>query len=108
MASELNGGRIGGTAIRPVNIIPGDGGAIDAFQRFRTSEPYTLFDSKLIFDNNPIYWDDLEESGSGTSSTYTKATASVALGVSQSRSMSPQPLNSNTPVIITNCDFPGS
>lgn len=51
----------------------------DAFGRFRMSSPTTLFDSKQIIDNQPLFWDDQEESGSGTSSTYTKARASSTI-----------------------------
>jgi len=56
---------------------------LDAFFRVRTSNPETLFDSKLIFDNAPLFWDDVQVSGAA-SSTYSQNTASVALGVSAS------------------------
>lgn len=57
----------------------------DAFGRLRIAQPYTLFDSKLIFDNGPLFWDDKETSSgspSTTTSTHSTATASVTLGVS--------------------------
>ena len=53
----------------------------DAFGRQRVSEPYTLWDSKLIGDARPLFWDDAEVSGGGTSSTYTADKSSVALAV---------------------------
>lgn len=53
----------------------------DAFGRWRTSDPVTVFESKLVFDNAPGFWDDAEESGSGTSSTYSEANARVRLAV---------------------------
>jgi hypothetical protein len=59
----------------------GNNAAIDAFARMRVSEPLTLFDSKQIFDNLPLFWDDQEVSGSGTSSTYSKDRASSMLAV---------------------------
>lgn len=58
--------------------------ASDAFGRHRVSEPLTVFDSKQIFDNQPLFWDDSEESGSGTTSTHSTDTASTTLGVSAS------------------------
>lgn len=55
--------------------------SVDAFARQRVSEPLTLFDSKQIFDNAPLFWDDQEVSGSGTSSNWSKDTASTVLAV---------------------------
>ena len=57
-------------------------GAIDAFGRLRVSQPYTLFDSKLLEDARPLFWDDAQTSGSGTTSTHSVAKASVAMAVS--------------------------
>lgn len=65
-----------------VFISTSDNGSIDAFGRFRTSHPLTLFDSKQIFDNQPLFWDDQEVSGSGTSSTHSTAEARSRLAVS--------------------------
>lgn len=53
---------------------------LDAFNRLRVSQPETLFDSKLIKDNAPYFWDDVQTSGTATSS-HSTATASVTLGV---------------------------
>lgn len=52
---------------------------LDAFGRQRVSEPETIFDSKQIFDNQPLVWDDQEVSGSGTSSTYSQNAARTRL-----------------------------
>lgn len=54
----------------------------DAFGRLRVSNLTTLFDSKQIHDNQPLFWDDQEVSGSGTSSTYNTNQASTTLAVS--------------------------
>jgi len=54
----------------------------DAFARARVSEPFTLWDSKLLGDNRPLFFDDAETSGSGTGSTYTANKSSVVLDVS--------------------------
>ena len=51
--------------------------ASGAFGRQRTSEPFTVFDSKLIADNQPFFWDE-ETTGTG-SATYTQAAARVRL-----------------------------
>jgi len=56
----------------------------DAFGRLRVSEPFTVFDGKQINDNLPLFWDDQEVSGSGTSSTYSMANARSRLAVSAS------------------------
>lgn len=58
-----------------------DSAALDAFGRLRMSEPESLFDSKQIFDNAPLFWDDQEVSGGGTSSTYSKPAARSRLAV---------------------------
>jgi len=62
----------------------GGGAGADAFGRQRVSNPEMIFNSKQVFDNQPLYWDDAQESGSGTSSTYSNNTASSTLSVSAS------------------------
>lgn len=66
-------------------------GMLDAFGRLRVSEPYTIFDSKQIFDdadiantaeNLPDAYDNQEVSGSGTSTAFSALTASTTLSVS--------------------------
>lgn len=59
-----------------------DSPSIDAFGRWRVSQPQTLFDSKQLYDNQPLFWDDAETAGSGTSSTHSANTASTTIGVS--------------------------
>jgi hypothetical protein len=59
----------------------GDTPAVDAFARLRTAEPETVFCSKQIFDNQPLFWDDQQTSGSGTSSTYSADLASSTMAV---------------------------
>lgn len=56
--------------------------ARDSFGRSRQSQPFTLFDSKLLGDNRALFWDDVEVSGSGTESSYSAARASTTLSVS--------------------------
>lgn len=56
-------------------------GQIDAFGRQRVSEPETIFDSKQLFDNSPLLWDDDEVSGGGTNSVYSQARASTTISV---------------------------
>lgn len=69
------------TQLRNVNITTQDTAAIDAFGRLRVSNPATLFDSKQLHDNQPLFFDDQEVSGSGTSSTHSINTASSTIGV---------------------------
>jgi hypothetical protein len=69
---------------RPIQASDFVGGVAgsDAFGRQRISNPEMIFNSKQLFDNQPLYWDDIQESGSGTSSTYSNNTASSTLSVS--------------------------
>ena len=55
--------------------------SLDAFARARVSNPATLFDSKLVLDNQPLFWDDQEVSGTSTSSTHQAAKSQVRLRV---------------------------
>jgi len=54
----------------------------DAFGRLRVSNLTTLFDSKQINDNMPLFWDDSQTIGGGTTSTYNANQASTTLAVS--------------------------
>ena len=60
----------------------GDSPSIDAFARLRVSNPETVHDGKQIFDNLPIFYDDQEVSGSGTSSVYSQDEACTKISVS--------------------------
>ena len=55
---------------------------LDAFARLRVSEPYTVFDSKQVGDNQPLFYDDQEVSGGGTASVYDADRSSSMLNVS--------------------------
>ena len=57
-------------------------GSYDAFTRLRISEPFTLFDSKTLYNKLPFYWDEEQTSGSGTTSTFNTNQASTTLSVS--------------------------
>jgi len=57
-------------------------GGIDSFGRQRVSNPEMIFNSKQIFDNQPLYWNDVEVSGSGTATSHSAYTASSTLSVS--------------------------
>lgn len=56
----------------------------DAFQRLRVSQPQTIFDSKQIFDNAPLLYDDQEISGTGTTTVWDGDRASSIISVSSS------------------------
>lgn len=57
-----------------------DSFSIDGFGRQRTSEPFTLFDSKQLYDKAPLFYD--EETSDGTeTSEHSRANASVAMTV---------------------------
>lgn len=53
--------------------------ASDAFGRLRVGTPQTLFDSKLIHDKSPLFWDEATVSGAGMSSTYLTGEAAVEI-----------------------------
>lgn len=62
-------------------IVFADSSAIDAYGRLRVSNPLTIFDSKLLGDNRPTLWDDVEKSGAGTASVYDVDASQVTLSV---------------------------
>ena len=62
-------------------IFASDSGMFDAFSRLRVSMPYTLLDFKQTTDNLPLFFDDQEVSGGGTSSTWNANQASSTLAV---------------------------
>lgn len=53
----------------------------DAFGRQRVSSPYTVYDIKQNTSAQPLFYDDQEVSGSGTSSVYNNDKASVTMSV---------------------------
>lgn len=55
--------------------------SLDAFHRQRVSQPLALFSSKLLYDAQPIVWDDQQTSGGGTSSTFLANQAAVQMAV---------------------------
>ncbi len=59
-----------------------DSASVDAYARWRISAPETIFDSKQTQDNQPLFFDDQEVSGSGTGSTHSVAKARTQLSVS--------------------------
>ncbi len=70
-----------GRVVRPVLIYVADSPAFDAFGKLRVSNPETIFESKQLFDNAPLFWDDSEESGGSTSSSHSVNEASSTMGV---------------------------
>ncbi len=65
--------------LRNVDIKFQDTTDLDAFQRLRVSAPESIFDSKQIFDNAPMFWDEELESGAGITSTHSTNTASTVI-----------------------------
>lgn len=63
------------------NISIADGPSLDAFSRLRVSEPNTLFDSKQLYDANPLFWDDQQTSGSGTTTAHSVNLAASTMSV---------------------------
>ena len=67
------------TFLPNVGVSVSDGPSADAFQRFRVSNPITLFDSSFIADDQPLIWERIED-GTGTS-TRSAANAMMVLAV---------------------------
>lgn len=72
---------LSGINASPIAVMGYQGWQHDAFGRLRVSNPVTLFDSKQIFDNQPLFWDDQEVSGSGTTSVHSATQAKSTIGV---------------------------
>lgn len=73
-----------------LGIIGADSASIDAFGRWRVSNPETIFDSKNVFDDNglaanvenlPLLFDNQETAGGGTSTAYNATRSSQSLAV---------------------------
>lgn len=62
----------------------GDTSTIDAFDRLRVSNPYTIFDSKQLHDKQPLFWD--ESIGGAATSTHSGTDARVRMTVTASAS----------------------
>lgn len=60
----------------------GDSMNLDAFGRLRVSNPYTLFDGKTLKYNHPNDWDDVEATGTGTSTWFDEDRSATGLIVS--------------------------
>ncbi|KKK86494.1 hypothetical protein LCGC14_2762690, partial [marine sediment metagenome] len=65
--------------LQNVEIKAQDSTSSDAFGRWRVSNPATLFDSKQIFDNQPLFWDEELESGADITSAHSADTASTVI-----------------------------
>ena len=72
------------TLLRNVDIVPQDSPSLDAFGRWRVSNPHTVFDSKQLFDAQPLFWDDQQISGGSTTSTHVPAAAATRMLVAAS------------------------
>jgi hypothetical protein len=75
----------------PVTTFFSDSAEVDAFSRLRVSTPFTIFDSKQIYndpsiadsaENFPLFFDNQHTSGSGTTTSFVAVRASTTLGVS--------------------------
>lgn len=57
----------------------GGGPSLDSFGRWRVSNPQTIFDSKQIYDNQPLLWDESLETGAGITSSHSTDRASTTM-----------------------------
>jgi len=58
-----------------------DSARFDAFALLRVSDTFNLFDSKQLYDNLPLIYDDQQVSGSNTTSVHSTARASTTIAV---------------------------
>lgn len=58
-----------------------DSFSIDAFGRWRVSNPTTIFDSKQLYDNSPLFWDEEIVNSGSTTATHSTTDASVTMTV---------------------------
>ncbi len=65
--------------IQDVNIKAQDSASVDAFGRWRVSNPENIFDSKQIFDNQPFFWDERLESGADITSAHSVNEAATTI-----------------------------
>lgn len=64
-----------------LGVSEGGKASVDAFGIKRVSQPETIFDSKQLFDAQPLFWDDQETSGGGTGSAHSTALAASTMTV---------------------------
>lgn len=62
----------------------GDTSAVDAFARLRISDPFTIFDSKQLYDKQPLFWD--EAIGGSATSVHSTVNADTVMTVTASAS----------------------
>lgn len=67
----------------PAPVVFHDTNNQTAFGRLRVAEPLTLFSNKQLFDSQPLYWDDQQTTGGGTSSTFLTNKAATQMTVTQ-------------------------
>ena len=60
----------------------GDTSAVDAFARLRISEPFTIFDSKQLYDKQPVFWDEIV--GGSATSVHSTVNAATIMTVTAS------------------------
>ena len=64
----------------PMPVSIGDSSGRDAFNRLRSSEPFTIFDSKQLHDKQPLFWDEVITNISGSAtSTHSTVNASTTM-----------------------------
>lgn len=90
----------------------GMSGQADAFGRLRVSEPYTLYDAKMLYDSDPLAVDTLTTAGASVGSVGSTAmlpmiiTASADRCIRQSRRYLPYQPGKSQMALVTFCLFP--
>jgi hypothetical protein len=80
--STSGGSAVPALAESPITPITfADSGAVDSFGRLRVSNENIIFDSKQLYDSQPLFWDDQNVSGSGTNSVHSILKAATTISV---------------------------
>lgn len=85
-----NDGDVSKTNPFPVAIIPGDNPGVDAFGRFRTSQPFTIFDGKFVETDGSLFWDTALVGGGAATWTSAESTYTLTNGTASGDSVTRQ------------------
>lgn len=81
-STGVDGGVVHADNPLPIKF-PEQSGVRDAFGRLRVSNPTALFDSKLLYDNQPLFWDE-DLTGGVAASSHSTANAACTMTVDNS------------------------
>lgn len=72
--------KIESSSQEPVEIVVTDGQGVDAFAAQRVSQPYTLFESLMVTDEQPLLWDTITSGGGVSNYVQQKSAVEMVVG----------------------------